>query len=269
MIYLIDGHNLIGRLPDIDLADPDDEEQLVRRLSDWVRLDSRRQIRLFFDAGPAGGTGGFLTGPRVRVRFSRVGQSADDLLKRELRGVKNPPEYTLVTSDQAVLAAARQARVGYILSEEFARLLAEELAAPTKPPAEAEAAAADPEMADEPALSAEEVALWLDLFEKAPRLEPPPTPPTLPTRSPAAPRPTPEKPPRPLTPEELKNGLARLSAADLAEWLSLFAEGDAPAGGESAPPAEKSAGRRPSIDKQEGVSDEDLDTWTRYLGEDG
>jgi hypothetical protein len=32
MPFLIDGHNLIGALPDLDLDDPDDEARLVERL---------------------------------------------------------------------------------------------------------------------------------------------------------------------------------------------------------------------------------------------
>ena len=36
MFYLIDGHNLIGQLADIDLDDPNDESLLVQKLNGWT-----------------------------------------------------------------------------------------------------------------------------------------------------------------------------------------------------------------------------------------
>ena len=36
-MYLIDGHNLIGQLPDLSLTDPDDEAKLVQKLTGFPR----------------------------------------------------------------------------------------------------------------------------------------------------------------------------------------------------------------------------------------
>ena len=90
MIYLIDGHNLIGKMPDIQLSDPDDEEKLVTRLQSWTRLDRKRKIQVVFDAGQHGGFGDLLSGLNVQVRFSRMGQTADSILIRQIKDIRNP-----------------------------------------------------------------------------------------------------------------------------------------------------------------------------------
>ena len=42
MPYLIDGHNLIAKLPDIDIADPNDEAKLVTRLRGFAAKTSKQ-----------------------------------------------------------------------------------------------------------------------------------------------------------------------------------------------------------------------------------
>ena len=52
MPILIDGHNLIGRLPAISLQDPDDEDKLVRLLKSY-QARTGKSLTVVFDAGPA------------------------------------------------------------------------------------------------------------------------------------------------------------------------------------------------------------------------
>ena len=54
MPILIDGHNLIGRLPDLRLDDPDDEAKLVLRLRAYAAR-TRKRITVVFDQGLPGG----------------------------------------------------------------------------------------------------------------------------------------------------------------------------------------------------------------------
>ncbi|MBI4771196.1 MAG: hypothetical protein HY784_12500 [Chloroflexi bacterium] len=54
MPTLIDGHNLIGALPDISLQDPDDEQKLVDLLHRWC-VRTGKSVRVVFDPGPPGG----------------------------------------------------------------------------------------------------------------------------------------------------------------------------------------------------------------------
>lgn len=228
MIYLIDGHNLIGKMPTIDLADPDDEEKLVVRLQNWALADRKRRIEVIFDSGPFGGIAPHLSGLGVEARFTKLRQTADEVLIDRLRRVKNPQEVTLVTSDREIIAVARQRRVGHILAEEFVELLAAERAASLatlEKPAAGEDIATD----EKPDISEAEVAEWLEVFSKVPRYRPEPRP-RAPLKRPAQveKEPEPEKPPP--TTEELKAG-ASMTAEDVAAWLAVF--GDKPADGKA------------------------------------
>ena len=53
MPYIIDGHNLIPRIPDLSLQDIDDEMQLVEMLQDFCRI-SRKKVEVYFDNAPPG-----------------------------------------------------------------------------------------------------------------------------------------------------------------------------------------------------------------------
>ena len=53
MPLIIDGHNLIPKIPGLSLQAIDDETQLVELLGEYCRL-SRRQVEVFFDNAPPG-----------------------------------------------------------------------------------------------------------------------------------------------------------------------------------------------------------------------
>ena len=61
MSLIIDGHNLIGVMPDIDLADPDDEWQLVQRLRGYASAKNTA-LTVVFDPRVSRGILGHLTG---------------------------------------------------------------------------------------------------------------------------------------------------------------------------------------------------------------
>ncbi|HRQ37592.1 MAG TPA: NYN domain-containing protein [Chloroflexota bacterium] len=265
MHYLIDGHNLIARMPDISLNDPDDEVQLILRLRSWTARSKKRQVTLFFDGGIPGGKNVKLSTPQVQVIFASAGQTADALLINGINRVKNPPEFQLVSSDQQIIAAAAARKMPHITSDKFAVELAAQWQ--ERPPG--------PTIADDdPIISDAEVADWLAAFgpvdERAIRNRPKPAPPNLP---PPAPEPvtTPDTPPPPLNREE-----PQLSNKELEEWLTLF-------GGEpkkkkpvqgvrspttpAAPPAtspKKPRRPQPSANNPHNLSPEDLAAWQDF-----
>ena len=155
MHYLVDGHNLIAKMPDISLADPDDEAQLALRLKGWTARQRRRRVTVVFDGGLAGGEATALSGGSVTVVFAPGGRTADSLLIRRIQAVKNPAEYTLVSSDRELIAAAETRRMPCLRSERFAAGLVREKKskAPAAPKRE------------DPQLSQSEVDEWLSLFE--------------------------------------------------------------------------------------------------------
>jgi len=119
MAIIIDGHNLIPRIPGINLADPDDEEQLVRLLQDYCRL-RRKQVEVYFDRAPAGQAGERKLG-QVRAIFVREGMTADDAIMIRLRQLgKRARNFTVVSSDRQVQNAARAVHAAVIDSGTFA-----------------------------------------------------------------------------------------------------------------------------------------------------
>jgi predicted RNA-binding protein with PIN domain len=124
MPFLIDGHNLIGRLPDLRLDDPDDEVKLVARLRIYAAR-TRKRVRVVFDCGLPGGRSRELSGGGVEVVFASAGRTADGILRERIRRSRDPHGLTVVTSDQQVIAAAQARGARVMRSEEFASLLSE------------------------------------------------------------------------------------------------------------------------------------------------
>lgn len=151
MSYLIDGHNLIGQLPDLQLDDPDDEAKLVQKLIGWSAR-TRRECVVVFDAGLPGGTSRMST-KTVRVVFASHTSSADKVIIDRIYKEKHPKNWTVVSSDNGVLDIAKRQGMQIIKAMEFARLL--ERPIPVRP---------DLGEAVDVKLSADEVDEWLKLF---------------------------------------------------------------------------------------------------------
>jgi len=151
MSYLIDGHNLIGQLPDLALDDPDDEAKLVQRLIGWCAR-TRHQCVVVFDAGLPGGTSRMST-KMVRVVFASHTSSADKVIIDRIYKEKNPKNWVVVSSDNGVLDIAKRQGMQILKSSEFARIL--ERPVPIRP---------DAGEAIHVNLSDDEVEEWLKLF---------------------------------------------------------------------------------------------------------
>lgn len=156
MPLLIDGHNLIGQIPGLSLADPDDEGDLVMLLRRYTTARRGRKVVVVFDHGVYGHPQ-TLDGYGISCHFARSPQDADAQLIKRLRALKRPRDWTLVTSDRQVARAAEDHGVRVISSHTFAR----QLIAPTQP------AAAPVEQRDVH-LSDAEIAEWLRLFGELP-----------------------------------------------------------------------------------------------------
>jgi predicted RNA-binding protein with PIN domain len=119
MPYLIDGHNLIPKIPELNLRDIDDEIQLIKVLQDFCRQRGKR-VEVYFDNAPPGGAQTRKYG-LVTAHFIRQGWTADAAIRSRLRkigpSVKN---WTVVTSDREVAAASREAQAMVISADDFA-----------------------------------------------------------------------------------------------------------------------------------------------------
>lgn len=162
MPILIDGHNLIAQMPTLDLADADDEAQLVLLLRRYATQKRGRRVVVVFDHGVYGHPQ-HLNGYGVECYFAHSPRDADSELIRRIQRIRQRGQWQVVSSDRAVAAAARTRGVRVISSQVFAQRLQ---AIPQRQNM-SEAPAAP---ADRP-LSEHEIAEWLRLFgaeEEAP-----------------------------------------------------------------------------------------------------
>ena len=122
MPYLIDGHNLVAGLPDIDIDDPHDEAKLVNKLKGFAAR-TRKKCIVIFDHGLPGG-GSSLSTRGVTVIFAAAQHSsADHLIKRRINKLRDAPNWTLVSSDRELLNHARSRRMKQMTSVQFAQVL--------------------------------------------------------------------------------------------------------------------------------------------------
>ncbi len=122
MPYLIDGHNLIANLPDIDLADPNDEAKLVTKLRGFAAKTSKK-CTVIFDHGIPGGTSS-LSNRAVNVVFAAAHHTnADSLLMRRIRRMTDARNWTIVSSDNEVLNCGRQYKMKFMTSAQFVQEL--------------------------------------------------------------------------------------------------------------------------------------------------
>ena len=154
MRLLVDGHNLIGRMPDLALSDQDDEAQLVSRLRRYA-FRTGNHVVVVFDGGRPGAAQSVRPGEGVHVLFAPAGETADQQIIRRIRRIRDKTAWCVVSTDRAILAEAAWAGVPARRSEEMATELA---ALPSAP------GATDPRQS---ALTRSEVEAWMAEFSRA------------------------------------------------------------------------------------------------------
>lgn len=121
MPFLIDGHNLIPKVG-LRLDSPDDELELVAILQEFGRT-ARKNIEVYFDGAPPGSASSRRFG-RVTAHFVSARSTADAAIEQRLTALRREARnWTVISSDERVLSAARSARAATETSEEFARRL--------------------------------------------------------------------------------------------------------------------------------------------------
>jgi uncharacterized protein len=159
-MYLVDGHNLIPKIPGLSLADIDDE----MRLAEWLQMFCQRQgqeVEVFFDQAPPGSAPKRRWG-RLTMHFVRQGTLADSAIETRLGQLgKAARNVTVVSSDRRVQQAARNVHASVMASEDFAANL-------IRPGPEKKKVSRD----EGPSLTADEVSEWEALFRRQPRTPP-------------------------------------------------------------------------------------------------
>lgn len=122
MPYIIDGHNLIPKIPGLSLKLIDDENVLITMLQDFCRR-KRKDAEVFFDNAPPAQVRKQRYG-KVTAHFISQGSTADQAIHRRLLQLAGEsPNWIVVSSDRAVQSAARRVRAQLISSEAFAKQL--------------------------------------------------------------------------------------------------------------------------------------------------
>ena len=149
MPYLIDGHNLIGKIPSLHLDDLNDEKELIQLLQNYCQQVGK-EAEVYFDHSASGHARAQVHG-RVTARFVRSGETADQAINRHLKRLGNAAaNWTVVSSDREVVSSARRARARILSSEQFSQELLEETTSSGS--------------VDTPAISEDEIDDWLKLF---------------------------------------------------------------------------------------------------------
>jgi predicted RNA-binding protein with PIN domain len=153
MPLIIDGHNLIPKVPGFSLKALDDEQELVDLLQEYCRL-IRKQAEIYFDNSPPGQPRARNFG-NVTARYIHESSSADEAIKRKLTRLGGAARnWTVVSSDRQVQAAARSAHAKVIPSEEFALMIINRL----------DQSERGIEEKENNLISEEELEDWLNLF---------------------------------------------------------------------------------------------------------
>lgn len=149
MPYLIDGHNLIARIPDISLDDPHDEVKLIECLRRFTAR-KRKRCTVVFDGGLPGGQSRELSTHSVEVVFAHSGTDADRIIIERIQKARDPASLIVVSADHAIIDTARRCRARVTTPESFA--------------AELSALPASGEDDGKPQPSPGEVDYWLHVF---------------------------------------------------------------------------------------------------------
>lgn len=280
MPYLIDGHNLISQLPDIQLSDPDDEAKLVHKLRGFSARDNRR-IEVVFDGGIPGGSSQLSTS-RVKVFFaSAFHTDADSVIKSRIREIRDIKGWIIVSSDREVRKAAEDRGMRSLNCVEFMRIMA-------RPDREEIHKGIDPNAYVPPT----EVSEFLELFGTEAEYERPKDAPPIPKHVDELPEPKPAEPVKKNestkpTRKQTVHTSNHLSTDEINFFLRSAGE---PALGEELPPKpvkeskrfRKAENRRRTplprdidpkqkdkpIEDDPYISREDIDDWHRYIGDE-
>lgn len=148
MPYLIDGHNLIGKLTGVSLNDLDDEIALVQLLDTYFTR-KRKKAAIFFDKASLLAKSQFRSA-FVEVHFVRHPKTADEAIVERLEKLRgNANNFTVISSDHWVMERATRKGARVISSLEFRRIIENNQA----------------NRENDHTLSEKEVEDWLDLFQ--------------------------------------------------------------------------------------------------------
>lgn len=120
-MYYIDGNNLAGAIPEVEVGTPRAEAYVIRLVQTWARRTGKK-VTLVFD----GHRQAERSGAGIRLLYpSAEDASADDVLRRLILQDEQRRNATLVSSDGELVQFAKAHGVQHQFAREFARMLKE------------------------------------------------------------------------------------------------------------------------------------------------
>lgn len=122
--YLIDGNNLIGKVPDIQSLQKKDKESARERLVLLLEryFHSRKvKVTIYFD----GYKNNAIKTSALKIKYSDS-QTADEIIKKDIGLSKNPKNLVVVSSDNEIAGFARVCACEVKLSEKFYEIIGKE-----------------------------------------------------------------------------------------------------------------------------------------------
>ena len=125
-MYYIDGNNLAGAHPTIELKSGSMRTDVMQLIREWTR-HSRKSVTVAFDGHVLGETNHTVDASIAVIYPSARESNADDALIRAVQHDSNSGNAVFVTNDRALQRRARETGVGSIMScDEFLELVKRE-----------------------------------------------------------------------------------------------------------------------------------------------
>ena len=122
MNYIIDGFNLGHKIPNAaSLLKKGETEKAIPIILNHIsaRLRGVDGITVVFD-GKSGATSTPHSYGKIRVKFSRKPQTADDIIRAFIRNEPNPKNWTVISSDNEIIFTARDMGALVLSATQFA-----------------------------------------------------------------------------------------------------------------------------------------------------
>jgi predicted RNA-binding protein with PIN domain len=123
MPYMIDGSNLIGHSPYLDLSNPNSKRRLVEQLAIFQAI-KKAKIILVFDGPPDPDLiDEKFQGREFSILWPDMEESADQVIQRLIEKQTDQRHVYVVSSDREIKTFARMSGAKTLESEEFHKLL--------------------------------------------------------------------------------------------------------------------------------------------------
>jgi len=123
MPYLIDGNNLIGYLPTLEIKAPESRYELISRLIIFQKIKNTR-VMVVFDGPPDPSlTQEDFRGMPFYVFYPDFGQNADDIIKKIISKETDLRRFFVVSSDREIKCHAKSKGAQSLNCQEFNKQL--------------------------------------------------------------------------------------------------------------------------------------------------